>query len=124
MEGRGNWVTGAIGAALAVAIGAAGSHAFKDAGDLRGAELMDTASRYLMWHALGLILLTLRPGRFRWAGRLLIAGTVLFSGTLVLLAFGSPRWVGAVTPFGGLLLILGWIVVAVEALRSGRQPSN
>ncbi|WP_051329014.1 DUF423 domain-containing protein [Geminicoccus roseus] len=102
----------AIGAALAVMIGAMGAHAFRDAGDLRGAGLMETAGQYLMWHALAVLALRRQHDGLHRPLLLLLAASVLFSGTLVLLALGGPGWLGAITPVGGTGLIVGWILVA------------
>jgi uncharacterized membrane protein YgdD (TMEM256/DUF423 family) len=107
----------AIAAGLAVAIGAMGAHAFRDAGDLRGAGLMETAGQYLMWHALAVLALSrLRPA-LHGPMILLLASSGLFAGTLALLALGGPGWLGAVTPVGGTGLIAGWLLVAWAILR-------
>lgn len=85
---------------LGVALGAFGAHALKDKVD---PELWRTAVSYQMWHALAILAIaspTAKP--------LFLAGTVIFSGTLYALALGAPRWLGAVTPIGGLLLLAGW----------------
>jgi uncharacterized membrane protein YgdD (TMEM256/DUF423 family) len=76
-----------------------------------------------MYHALGLVLLALALERwpavaFGTAGVAHIAGVVIFSGTLYALALGAPRWFGAITPIGGLLLMVGWAVAAWSALRA------
>jgi uncharacterized membrane protein YgdD (TMEM256/DUF423 family) len=114
--------TAAIAAALAVGIGAMGAHGFRDAGDLRGVMLMETAGQYLMWHALGVLVLSVLPGRLRIAMTLLLASSAVFAGTLVLLALGGPTWLGAITPFGGAGLIVGWIIAAWALLRR-HQPA-
>lgn len=77
-----------------------------------------TAVQYHAWHALGLLAVGLSAVDFKspWmtaAGWLLAAGIVLFSGSLYALALGAPRILGAVTPFGGLAFILGWLAFAV-----------
>jgi uncharacterized membrane protein YgdD (TMEM256/DUF423 family) len=79
--------------------------------------------QYHLWHALGIMLVGLSAAVvpdglwLRASGLLLLAGVVLFSGSLYVLALGAPRWLGAVTPFGGAALILGWLAYAVAALR-------
>ena len=103
----------AIGAGLAVATGALGAHAFRDAGDLRGAGLMEIAAQYLMWHALAVLALSALRRTLVLPMTLLLASAGLFSGSLMLLAFGAPDWVGAITPFGGLGLIVGWLLIAI-----------
>ena len=98
----------AAGAALGflgVALGAFGAHALKGRVD---AELWRTAVSYQMWHALALLVATPR------AGLCFLAGTVIFSGTVYALALGAPRWLGAVTPLGGLLLLAGWLALALK----------
>ncbi|HYG64754.1 MAG TPA: DUF423 domain-containing protein, partial [Thermoanaerobaculia bacterium] len=106
-----NWIfLGALLGALSVAGGAFGAHGLAQRLDPRGLELWETAARYLMYGALALILLGLfgqqgaRRGIDR-AGWCLLLGSVIFSGTVAVLALGGPRWLGAVTPIGGTLLI-------------------
>ena len=91
------------------------------------AELLavwNTGVQYHLWHALGMILVGLYAGAAhdaawpRAAGALLLAGIVLFSGSLYAIALGAPKWLGAVTPFGGLAFILGWLALAAAVLRS------
>ena len=114
---------GAWCAALAVVAGAFGAHGLADRLDARGLELWETAARYLMYGglALGLLGLSEKDGsRDRWldvAGTLLLAGAVVFSATVALLALDGPRWLGAVTPIGGTLLILGFLIFAWAAVR-------
>jgi uncharacterized membrane protein YgdD (TMEM256/DUF423 family) len=88
-------------------------------------ETWHTASLYHLVHAvalLGVALATLSgvaPGRaLARAGTCWLAGTVLFSGSLYVLALGGPRWLGPITPVGGVLLIAGWILVAFAGRRS------
>lgn len=110
-------VTGAVLAFLAVALGAFTTHALRTRiapGDL---ELMRLGSRYQLFHALALLWTSLAstwwPGpilpRAGWAFAL---GTVLFSGSLYAIALTGIRWLGAITPLGGLLLLTGWLAVA------------
>ena len=82
-----------------------------------------TAVQYHAWHALGLLAIGLSaPSDWsRAAGWLLVAGIVLFSGSLYALALGAPRALGAVTPIGGLMLILGWLAFAFGII-SSRTP--
>jgi uncharacterized membrane protein YgdD (TMEM256/DUF423 family) len=117
------WIAlGAFGAALAVAAGAFGAHALAGRLDAHALSLWETAARYLMYGALGLLALGLaaRPAPPRGlaaAGWCLLAGTLIFSGTVGALALGGPRWLGAVTPIGGLLLIAGFLLFGWAALR-------
>lgn len=119
------WVAaGAFACALSVAAGAFGAHGLKARLDADALALWETAARYLMYAGLGVVLAGLaalheaRRG-FDVAAVLLLAGALVFSGTVALLALGGPRWLGAVTPIGGLGLILGFAVFGVTAWRLG-----
>jgi uncharacterized membrane protein YgdD (TMEM256/DUF423 family) len=113
---------GALSAAISVAAGAFGAHALKArlAPDLLA--VFETGARYQMYHAIGIVLAAWAATRFpgaaaAWAGWLFVAGTVLFSGSLYALALSGVRALGAVTPFGGVAFIAGWIALALAALR-------
>ena len=112
---------GAINAALAIAAGAFGAHALRDRLDVRRLEIFETAARYQMYHALALVLCGVLVGRglaaAGTAGWVLQAGVVIFSGSLYVLALTDTRWLGAITPIGGLALLVGWVLLAVAALR-------
>ena len=114
---------GALLAALAVAAGAFGAHALAARLDVRALALWETAARYLMYSGLGLVLLGLFARQalpslaLRAAGWCLLAGAVVFSGTVFALALGGPRVLGAVTPLGGTLLIAGFLLFTWAALR-------
>jgi uncharacterized membrane protein YgdD (TMEM256/DUF423 family) len=108
--------------ALATALGAFGAHALKPHLSQDKLQVYETAVRYHFLHALGLLaigvlLRSLDGELLRWAAALVLAGIVLFSGSLYLLTFGAPRLVGIVTPVGGLALIAGWILFAATVLR-------
>jgi uncharacterized membrane protein YgdD (TMEM256/DUF423 family) len=115
----------ALGAALAglsVVLGAFGSHALR--GRIAPAALgwWQTAVQYLMWHALAVLVLGLVGARWvRLPALLLAGGALIFSGTLYVLALGAPRWVGAITPLGGVAMIAGW---ALLAWRGSRRYSD
>lgn len=108
-----------------VALGAIGAHALKATLIERGmAQAWETAARYHLFHALALLAAAvwIRIGdaedaarRFVWAGRCWSVGIVLFSGSLYWLALGGPRWLGPVTPLGGLAMMAGWLFVAIAA---------
>ncbi len=109
---------------LAVALGAFGSHGLS--GRL-SADLLNTyeiAVRYQFYHALALIGVVVALGRWpqaglaTWAGWLFVAGILIFSGSLYLLVFSGVRWLGAITPIGGVAMIAGWVCLALLALRS------
>lgn len=114
---------GALLCAGAVAAGAFGAHALKArlAPDLLA--VYRTAVEYHFYHALGLVLVGCVATRLADAtlaaasGWLMLAGIVLFSGSLYLLAVTGTRWLGAVTPLGGLAFIVAWVLLAVAALR-------
>jgi uncharacterized membrane protein YgdD (TMEM256/DUF423 family) len=117
------WVaTGAVCCALAIAAGAFGAHGLEERLEARQLGLWETAARYLMYGGFGLIAIGLasevisRP--LRSAGLTLSAGTVVFSGTVFVLALGGPRWFGAITPVGGSLMILGFVFLAFAAWRA------
>jgi uncharacterized membrane protein YgdD (TMEM256/DUF423 family) len=80
--------------------------------------------QYHLWHALGLIAVGLAaalvpPGPWlRAAGALLLAGIVLFSGSLYALALGAPKWLSALAPLGGAALVFGWLALAFAAARA------
>jgi len=114
-------VAGAL-IALATALGAFGAHALK--AHLSSDKLLvyETAVRYHFIHALGLlaigVLLRSVDGELlRWSATLVLVGIVLFSGSLYLLTFGAPRFMGIITPIGGLALIAGWILFATTMWR-------
>lgn len=115
--------TGALLAALGVLLGAFGAHALEGRLEPALIETFNTGARYHQIQALGVILLALvaqqRPtAPFSAAGWVLVLGIVVFSGSLYLLAVTGTRWLGAVTPLGGLLMIAGWVLAAWSAFRS------
>lgn len=120
MSPRSTAVTGALLAACAVALGAFGAHALEGRVIPDRLGTFETAARYLMYHALGLLLLSRLPGS-GLAAALITAGVAVFSGTLVLLVLTDTGWLGAVTPIGGVLMIAGWLLVAWRQF-SARKP--
>lgn len=121
-----NWTaTAAILLALAVAIGAFGAHGLQGRLDTYSMGVYEKGVMYHFFHALGLLAVPIlvRSGLVsetagNWTGWLLLAGIVLFSGSLYLLAVTGMRTLGAITPFGGVSFIAAWITLAVCALRS------
>ena len=108
--------------ALATALGAFGAHALKGQLSPDRLQVYETAVRYHFLHCLGLlaigVLLRSMDGELlRWSALLVLIGVILFSGSLYLLTFGAPRFVGAITPIGGLALIAGWVLFTVTVLR-------
>ena len=113
----------AINGALAVAFGAFGAHGLQDRIDAHAIEVFETGARYHMYHALaiGLAALAVRSGAASMpasvAAGFFLAGIVLFSGSLYLLALTGVRSLGFVTPFGGLAFLVGWIALAWAATK-------
>jgi uncharacterized membrane protein YgdD (TMEM256/DUF423 family) len=119
---RDGWLVGLAGAS-GVMLGAFGAHALRDALDAAHHELWHTAVEYHLWHALALaIVVACGQGRAsRVATWALALGIVLFSGSLYGLALGAPRWLGIVTPFGGVAFIVGWIALGLSLRSTSRQ---
>jgi uncharacterized membrane protein YgdD (TMEM256/DUF423 family) len=134
------WVMGALLGFLGVLCGAFGAHGLK--GYLGGLEPdllarrlgnWETASRYAMYHALALLLtVTLAPrakpnetplpaGAAVVAGYSFILGTLVFSGSLYLLVLSGRTWLGAITPIGGVLFLVGWIALALASKPRARS---
>ena len=116
-------VLGALSGAIAVAAGAFGAHALKARLSPDLLAVFETGARYQMFHALGLVAAAWAAARFPGgaasaAGWLFLAGTVLFCGSLYVLALSGVRWLGAVTPLGGVAFIAGWIALAWTAWRA------
>ncbi len=113
---------GAASAFLSVAAGAFGAHALRGRLTPELLAAFETGARYQMFHALGLIGVAWtelrRPGPLvHWAGWLFIGGTLLFSGSLYALALSGARWLGAITPLGGVAFLAGWLCLALAATR-------
>lgn len=120
---------GAVSALLAVAAGAFGAHLLEARLTDAALRTFETAARYQMYHALALLFagrfLVRRPSRMLLASCwMFLLGTVLFSGSLYGLALSGERWLGAVTPSGGLFFLLGWLCLGLGALRRGPPPDT
>jgi uncharacterized membrane protein YgdD (TMEM256/DUF423 family) len=119
----------ALGAAsgfVGVAAGAFGAHGLKARLTPELLAVFDTAARYQMIHALALLAVAWAIGR--WPGRAavasgwcFVAGTLIFSGSLYLLALTGVRGLGAITPVGGVLFLCGWLLLALAAWRGGAR---
>ena len=99
---------------LAVTLGAFGAHALK--GTLQAnatTEVWKTAVLYHFVHAIALLVLAALPAASRVASGLFVGGIVLFSGSLYLLALTNIKWLGAITPLGGLCFLTGWVCLAI-----------
>jgi uncharacterized membrane protein YgdD (TMEM256/DUF423 family) len=115
---------------LAVALGAFGAHGLKarlaDVAD--GAKRLgwwETAAHYHLMHALALGLVAFviaRAPAARFAGVAFVLGTLLFAGSLYVMALGGPRWLGAITPLGGFSLLVGWAILAWCGVSLSRAP--
>jgi uncharacterized membrane protein YgdD (TMEM256/DUF423 family) len=116
---------GALSAFIAVAAGAFGAHALRDRLSASLLDTFQTGAQYQMYHALALVGVGILLARFSaegspWlsaAGWLFVAGTLLFSGSLYLLALTDTRWLGAITPLGGVAFLLGWLALAIGIWR-------
>jgi uncharacterized membrane protein YgdD (TMEM256/DUF423 family) len=113
---------GSILAGLAVAFGAFGAHGLRNTLSVDDLATFETGVRYQMYH--GLALLAVAWAATHWestlvtvAGWSFVAGIVLFSGSLYMLVLTGPRWLGAVTPLGGVAFLVGWALLAWTALQ-------
>jgi uncharacterized membrane protein YgdD (TMEM256/DUF423 family) len=117
MSARPALVAASMLMAVAVALGAFGAHALKARVPPEMLAVWQTGVTYHAWHAIALFMLGLlmlhapESAACRIAAWLFVAGIALFAGSLYLLALGAPRWVGAITPLGGVSFIAGWIAV-------------
>jgi len=114
-----NWIViGAVWGFLGVVCGAFGAHGLKDVASPEQLEWWKTAALYHLLHAPLLVLignLVAQQKSTNASGWLIFAGSLVFSGTLYAMALGAPRWFGAITPIGGVLLMLGWGTLAWSA---------
>lgn len=110
---------------LAVALGAFGAHALNDRLSESLLNTFEIGVRYQFYHALALVAVVVAMNRWPnagpaiWAGWLFVAGIVIFSGSLYLLVLTGQRWLGAITPIGGVAFIAGWAILAWVAWRGG-----
>lgn len=121
-------VTGCVCAALGVAAGAFGAHMLKGLLDPPMLAAYDTATRYQMYHAFGIVLSGFavrvsHDARVAVAGWTFLAGILLLSGSLYGVALLGMRWLGAITPIGGVAFILGWSVLAWHLWRGAQGGS-
>ncbi|MEW5687873.1 MAG: DUF423 domain-containing protein [Pseudomonadota bacterium] len=120
---RRNWLTlAALGGFLSVAFGAFAAHGVADP---KAKEWLHTGALYGFMHSLAVfgcaLLMDLGAKRARFAPAFFVAGGVIFSGSLYAMALGGPRILGAITPIGGTLLLVGWLVLAWAARGVDRQ---
>ena len=117
-------LAGAIAGFLAVALGAFGAHGLRGRLDESLLSAFNTGAQYQMYHALALVAVGLLLQRFpaqralHWSGGFFLAGILLFSGSLYLLTLTQIGWFGPITPIGGLSFMVGWLLLAVGAVKA------
>ena len=122
-------ITAALLGAFTVALGAFGSHGLKDKVSEYTLGIFETAVKYQFYHvfallAVGILFQSYSSSWMLWSGRLFIVGTLLLCGSLYALTYflangnESMKWLGAVTPFGGLCFIAGWVCIAIGIVKS------
>ena len=116
------FATGAIAAGLGVALGAFGAHGLKTRVTADLLVIFETAVRYQLYHAFALIAVAWAATRWPspWittAGWAFVLGILIFSGSLYIMTMTGAKWLGAITPIGGLAFLLGWAALAIAALR-------
>lgn len=117
------WRAAGVAGATGVMLGAFGAHGLKNiVTDPHLIEVWETAARYHMYHALAIGLCAAHPGRPRAPVALFTGGIAVFSGSLYLLALTDMRWLGAITPIGGLAFIAGWVALALARTDSDSTP--
>ncbi|NGP89245.1 DUF423 domain-containing protein [Fodinibius halophilus] len=110
---------GSIAMALAVALGAFGAHGLKSKLTQEMLEIFETGVQYHFYHALGLLAVGIiakylpNSSLLSWSGWLMLAGILIFSGSLYILSISGIRWLGAITPIGGICFITAWILLAL-----------
>ncbi len=116
-------VLGALGGFLSVMLGAFAAHGLRSRLAPEMLAVFQTGVQYQFFHSLALLvtgLLAVQLGEsagLRWSGALFLAGILLFSGSLYVLALSGVKWLGAVTPFGGTCFLAGWLVLAISLWR-------
>lgn len=114
-------IIGSFAMALAVGLGAFGAHGLRNILTEEMLDIFETGIRYHFYHAIGLLILGViahylpDSALLQWSGWLMVAGILIFSGSLYLLSTTGLRWLGAVTPVGGLCFIASWILLAAAA---------
>jgi len=118
-------VLGALNAFLSIALGAFGAHGLKDKLNAYYMDIYHTGVQYHMLHAVGLLIVGLlaerlssQAGLLGWAGWLMFVGIVLFSGSLYALSVTKIGVLGAITPVGGVLFLVSWLLVVISVIRA------
>jgi len=122
MNPRSAIAAGALLLALGVGLGAFGAHALRSLVDASSLAVWHTAVLYQLLHGLGLLLTAalgsqLHPAWWARSAALMLAGVLIFSGSLYALVLSGVKWLGAITPIGGVAMILAWLALAAAALR-------
>lgn len=118
-------IAGAVNAAIAVMLGAFGAHALKERLTEKYLAIWETAVQYQMFHAIGLLVIGVLASsaflgdsaQLKWAGLLILGGIIIFSGSLYALSLSGIGVLGAITPIGGVLFIVGWILLIIAAIK-------
>lgn len=119
-----------LSALTGVGMGAFGAHGLKTVISPEMLTVYQTGVTYQMWHALGLVGVALihrqasNSKLLHWAGWLMFAGIVLFSGSLYALALLNHTWLGMITPIGGVCFLTAWLLIAVFALSNTRSSDH
>ncbi len=113
---------GSFNAALAIAFGAFAAHGLEGHIDERSIQVFNTAADFHFWHAIGLIVVgliakTLSNTNFTLVVWIMTLGILLFCGSLYILSVTGIRWLGAITPFGGISFMIAWLLLAWKSLR-------
>ena len=117
------FIAGALSSLVGVALGAFGAHALRARLGVDMIRVWETGVHYQTMHALALLITSFAAARFPTgpvyaAGTCFLLGTLFFSGSLYLLSTMGWRWLGPVTPIGGLLFMIGWALLVIAALRA------
>lgn len=118
-------IAGAVNAAIAVMLGAFGAHALKERVSEHYLAIWETAVQYQMFHAIGLLVIGVLASsallgdltQLKWSGYLILGGIIIFSGSLYALSLSGIGVLGAITPIGGVLFIVGWIMLIITAVK-------
>jgi uncharacterized membrane protein YgdD (TMEM256/DUF423 family) len=118
---------GALLMALGVLLGAFGAHVLQSQLEPRRFASFQTGVQYHVMHAFGLLIVGLfarvtgETARLRWSARLMLAGILLFSGSIYLMTAGAPRWLGMVAPVGGVSFMAAWVLFGWDGLVRGSE---
>lgn len=119
-------ISGGCLALVAVMAGAFGAHGLRGVVSERGLEVFQTAVTYQIYHAIALIIVAVLSGMglsrklLGWAAGFYLAGILLFSGSLYLLVLTDIRWVGPITPIGGVCFMVGWVLMVMSGIDRNR----